>query len=161
MKNAVKTLCFITILITLCSCTKSAETDVYEFVSRLNTQLGEKAVAPDSYYKLENDYFFFISPDFLLTLSANENLTAEKCELTLTKNESPLNSDEVFSFYTVMCAVLCNKEVSEITAVFEKNGLSAKSVDFIDSTFVFTWENFDFFVYSNSQSITLLCEINC
>ena len=58
-----------------------------------------------------------------------------------------------------MCAVLCNKASDEIAELFSNNSFDASKIVFSDSTVSFSSDNADFFIYTNSEIISLMCEV--
>lgn len=149
----------ITILLAfLCACTKQPKTDIFEFSDRLNSQLAENIIEPSDYYNSGNDYYYFPSSCFMLTLTTDEARIVRRCEITLTQPEHP---DEEYSFkvFSAMCGVLCNKTSDEITELFSKNSFDASKIVFSESTISFSSDNADFFIYTNSEIISLMCEV--
>lgn len=146
------------LLVFLCACTKQPKTDIFEFSDRLNSQLAENIIEPSDYYNSGNDYYYFPSSCFMLTLSTDDTRIVRRCEITLTQPEHP-DEEYVFRVYSSMCGVLCNKTSGEITELFSKNSFDASKIVFSDSTISFSSDNADFFIYSNSEIISLMCEI--
>ncbi len=146
------------LLVFLCACTKQPKTDIFEFSDRLNSQLSENIIEPSDYYNSGNDYYYFPSSCFMLTLSTDDTRIVRRCEITLTQPEHP-DEEYVLEVYSSMCAVLCNKTSGEITEIFSKNSFDASKIVFSDSTISFSSDNADFFIYSNSEIISLMCEI--
>ena len=146
------------LLVFLCACTKQPKTDIFEFSDRLNSQLAENIIEPSDYYNSGNDYYYFPSSCFMLTLSTDDTRIVRRCEITLTQPEHP-DEEYVLEVYSSMCAVLCNKTSDEITELFSKNSFDASKIVFSDSTISFSSDNADFFIYSNSEIISLMCEI--
>lgn len=146
------------LLIFLCACTRQPKTDIYGFADRLNSSLSEDLIDPSTYYCLENDYYYFPSQGFMVTLSTDEARTVNRCEITLTPTEQPPDTKSVLNTFAAMCAVLCNGTPESIDEVFSKNALDESKISFSDSTLAFSDGNYEYFIYSNSEVISLLCE---
>lgn len=146
------------LLVFFCACTKQPKTDIFEFSDRLNSQLAENIIEPSDYYNSGNDYYYFPSSCFMLTLTTDKARIVRRCEITLTQPEHP---DEEYSFkvFSAMCGVLCNKTSDEITELFSKNSFDASKIVFSESTISFSSDNADFFIYTNSEIISLMCEV--
>ena len=147
------------LIVFLCACTKQPKTDIYEFADRLNSTLSEDLIDPSAYYCLENDYYYFPSQGFMLTLSTDGARTVNRCEITLTPTEQPPNTENMLKNFAAMCSVLCNSTPESISEVFSKNSLDESKVSFSDSTLAFSDGNYEYFIYSNSEVISLMCEI--
>lgn len=147
------------LIICLCACTKQPKTDIYGFCNRLNSNLSEDLVDPSAYYCLDNDCYYFPSRGFMLTLSIDEARTVTRCEITLTPDEQTPDAEKTLKVFCAMCGVLCNKEPESISEVFSENSLNADKISFTESTLTFSDGNYEYFVYSNAEVISLMCEI--
>ncbi len=145
-------------LIFLCACTRQPKTDIYGFADRLNSSLSEALIDPSAYYCLENDYYYFPSQSFMLTLSTDEARTVNRCEITLTPTEQAPDAENTLEAFKTMCCVLCNGTPESVSEVFSKNSLDESKISFSDSTLAFSDGNYEYFIYSSSEIISLMCE---
>jgi len=146
------------LLIFLCACTKQPKTDIYGFADRLNSSLSADLIDPSAYYCLENDYYYFPSQGFMVTLSTDEARTVNRCEITLTPTEQAPDAENTLETFKAMCCVLCNGTPESMAEVFSKNALGTDKISFTDSTLAFSDGNYEYFIYSNSEVISLMCE---
>ena len=124
------------LLIFLCACTKQPKTDIFEFSDRLNSQLAENIIEPSDYYNSGNDYYYFPSSCFMLTLTTDEARIVRRCEITLTQPEHP-DGEYSFKVFSAMCAVLCNKASDEIAELFSNNSFDASKIVFSTQPYLF------------------------
>ncbi len=146
------------LLLFLCACTKQTKTDIYGFADRLNSSLSEALIDPSAYYCFENEYYYFPSQGFMLTLSTDEARTVNRCEITLTPTEQAPDAENTLEAFKAMCCVLCNGTPENVSDIFSKNSLDESKISFSDSALAFSDGNYEYFIYSSSEIISLMCE---
>ena len=151
----------------LSACSQQRSVDIYEFSHRLFKAEGNELYEPSSYYfDGEYGYSYFLSindtRNAVLTLTTDEDLSVNSFDITVTKAGQPLTDGErefLFKLFVCACSVLEQSDLELVSNELASNGFSAEIIDFTSYNLEIENEKQSFFIYSNSEIISLYFEL--